>query len=172
MLQEIGCDFVILGHSERRHIFHESDATVASKLLPVIRHGMRPILCVGETNEQRRDGQTASVISQQLDAALKGVPNSDIDKLEIAYEPVWAIGTGVNATVEQIGEVHAQIRDFLRVRFDNDTGRRTRILYGGSVKPENAVMLAQMDEINGLLVGGASLIVEAFLPVVRAFSIR
>ncbi len=170
MLEDIGCDFVILGHSERRHIFHESDDTIAGKLLPVIRHGMRPILCVGETTEQRGNGQTLSVITRQLDTALKEIGNGDIDKVEIAYEPVWAIGTGVNATVEQVSEVHAQIRGFLRVKFGDDLSRKTRILYGGSVKPDNAAMLAQLDEVNGVLVGGASLAAETFLPIIRAFS--
>ena len=172
MLREIGCDFVILGHSERRHIFHESDELIARKVSPVIGHGMRPILCVGETIEERRNNQTAAIIRRQLDSALKGVGKGDIDKVEIAYEPVWAIGTGVNATAEQIGEVHAQIRDFLRVQFGSVKGRQTRILYGGSVKPENATPLAQTREVNGFLVGGASLAAESLLPIVRAFSIR
>ena len=170
MLREIGCDFVILGHSERRHIFHENDDMIARKLPPVILQGMRPILCVGETIEERRNDQTATVIRRQLDSALKGIGKGDIDKIEIAYEPVWAIGTGVNATAEQIGEIHDQIRDFLRVRFGNIKGRQTRILYGGSVKPDNATMLARTREVNGFLVGGASLAAESFLPIVRAFS--
>ncbi len=170
MLHEIGCDFVIVGHSERRHIFHESDEMIALKLLAVIKHGMRPILCVGETLEERRNEQMTAVITRQLDSALKGVDKGDIDKIEIAYEPVWAIGTGVNATAEQISEVHARIRSFLRVEFGDVKGRQTRILYGGSVKPDNAALLAQTDEISGFLVGGASLAVETFLPIIRAFS--
>jgi triosephosphate isomerase len=170
MLREIGCEFVILGHSERRHVFHESDDMIARKLLPVIRHHMRPILCVGETIEERRGGRTTVVISRQLDSALKGFSKDDIENVEIAYEPVWAIGTGVNATIEQISEVHAQIRNFLRTQFGTFKGEQTRILYGGSVKPDNAAILAQIDEVNGLLVGGASLAAETFLPIIRAFS--
>jgi triosephosphate isomerase len=168
MLAEIGCEFVILGHSERRHIFHESDEMIGQKVVAVIRHGMRPILCVGETIDERRAEQTSAVIARQLDSALKAVAKDDIEKIEIAYEPVWAIGTGQNATAEQIQDTHAQIRNFINDRFDR--GRPTRILYGGSVKPENADMLAQIDEVNGLLVGGASLTAESFLPIVLAFS--
>lgn len=170
MLEEIGCDFVILGHSERRHIFHESDDMVARKLIPVIRRGMRPILCIGETAQERHSDQTAVVIARQLDSALKGFNEGDIDKIEIAYEPVWAIGTGDNATAEQISEAHAQIRNFIRVHFGETNAGKTRILYGGSVKPDNAAMLAKVEEVNGLLVGGASLAAETFLPIVRAFS--
>ncbi|MGE5216599.1 MAG: triose-phosphate isomerase [Chloroflexota bacterium] len=170
MLREAACDFVILGHSERRHVFYENDDMIARKVPPVIKQGMRPILCIGETIEERRGNQTVAIIRRQLDSALKGVGKDDIDKIEIAYEPVWAIGTGVNATVEQIGEIHGQIRDFLTTRFGSVKGRQTRILYGGSVKPDNAAMLAQTREVNGFLVGGASLAVESFLPIVRAFS--
>ncbi|MGH7794669.1 MAG: triose-phosphate isomerase [Candidatus Binatia bacterium] len=172
MLAEIGCEFVIIGHSERRHIFHESDERIAQKVIPVIKHGMRPILCVGETIDERRAEQTSAVITRQLDSALKDVAKDDIENIEIAYEPVWAIGTGHNATAEQIRDTHAQIRNFLNDRFDNVKGQQMRILYGGSVKPENAGMLAQIDELNGLLVGGASLTAESFLPIVRAFSNR
>jgi triosephosphate isomerase len=168
MLAEIGCEFVIVGHSERRHIFHESDEMIGQKVAAVIKHGMRPILCVGETIDERRAEQTSAVIARQLDSALKAVAKDDIEKIEIAYEPVWAIGTGQNATTEQIQDTHAQIRNFINDRFDS--GRPTRILYGGSVKPENADMLAQIDEVNGLLVGGASLTAESFLPIVLAFS--
>ncbi len=168
MLAEIGCEFVIVGHSERRHIFHESDEMIGQKVVAVIKHGMRPILCVGETIDERRAEQTSAVIARQLDSALKAVAKDDIEKIEIAYEPVWAIGTGQNATTEQIRDTHAQIRNFINDRFDG--GRPTRILYGGSVKPENADMLAQIDEVNGLLVGGASLTAESFLPIVLAFS--
>jgi len=170
MLAEIGCEFVILGHSERRHIFHESDEMIGQKVVAVIKHGMRPIVCVGETIEERRAEQTSAVITRQLDSALKAVAKDDIEKIEIAYEPVWAIGTGQNATAEQIRDTHAQIRNFINDRFDSVQGWPIRILYGGSVKPENADMLAQIDEVNGLLVGGASLTAESFLPIVLAFA--
>lgn len=170
MLAEIGCEFVIVGHSERRHIFCESDDMIARKLPAVIRHGMRPILCVGETIEERQSGQTSVVITRQLDSALKGVSEGDIEKVEIAYEPVWAIGTGLNATAEQIRETHERIRNLLVDRFGAAKGEQTRILYGGSVKPDNAGMIAHIDTVNGLLVGGASLTAESFLTIVRSFS--
>lgn len=169
MLRDVGCDFVILGHSERRHIFHETDETVAKKTVAALRNGLRPILCVGETLEERSGGRTAGVIRRQLRIALKEVAKTDIAKLEIAYEPVWAIGTGRNATPEQISQVHGGIRRFMAAKFDQPKGSRVRILYGGSVKPENARSLATTPEVNGLLVGGASLKAETFLPVIAAF---
>lgn len=170
MLAQLGCKFVILGHSERRHIFHESDEMIGRKLAPVIAHGMRPILCVGETLEERQQTLTGKVIARQLRTALKGLSKNVIDNLEIAYEPVWAIGTGHNATAAQVRNVHTQIRRFLKSSFGDSTSRRVRILYGGSVKPENANMLAEIDEVDGLLVGGASLQAESFLPIVSAFT--
>jgi triosephosphate isomerase len=170
MLAEAGCEFVIVGHSERRQIFHETDELVGQKLVAVIRNRMRPILCVGETLEERRAERTAAVIAHQLEDALKGIGKDDIEHVEIAYEPVWAIGTGQNATAEQIRDTHAQIRNFLIDRFDRTKGQQARIVYGGSVKPENAAMLAGIDEVNGVLVGGASLAAESFLPIVKAFS--
>ena len=170
MLSEIDCLFVILGHSERRHVFHESDDMIARKLAPVLAHGMRPILCVGETLSQRRRKKTLNVVTAQLDSALKGLGKGVIDKLEIAYEPVWAIGTGQNATPDQIDRVHSSIRAYLKSSFGNSPGKAVRILYGGSVKPENASTLAAIDEVNGLLVGGASLNAESFAAIVQAFS--
>ena len=170
MLRELGCEFVILGHSERRHIFHESDDMVAQKIMPVLGQGMRAILCVGETLTEREQEQTFAVISRQLDVALKGVDKDAIEKIEIAYEPVWAIGTGHNATPEQIRQVHAQIREFLGSSFGRTASSEGRILYGGSVKPENAPMIAELDDVNGFLVGGASLQADAFLAIVGSFS--
>lgn len=170
MLTEIGCDFVIIGHSERRHIFCESEDMIAQKLLAVLRHGMRPILCVGETIEERRGDQTSAVITRQLDSALKGVAEGDIENIEIAYEPVWAIGTGLNATAEQIDKTHEQIRDFLNRHFGDTKGRQVRILYGGSVKPDNAEMIGRISSVNGVLVGGASLIADSFGAILREFS--
>jgi triosephosphate isomerase len=172
MLHEIGCDFVLVGHSERRHIFCESDEVVGRKVAAVIRHGMRPILCVGETIEERKSDQTSAVIARQLDSALKGVAEDGIDKLEIAYEPVWAIGTGLNATGEQIHEAHSQIRNFLIDRFDRAKGEQARILYGGSVNAKNAELIARVDSVNGLLVGGASLAAESFLAIIQALSTK
>jgi triosephosphate isomerase len=169
MLSELGCEFVILGHSERRHVFHEDDDMISRKLDPVMAHGMRAILCVGETLSEREQKITDEVIARQLHAALKALNKGAINALEIAYEPVWAIGTGHNASSHQISAVHSQIRQLLISSF-GDSGREVRILYGGSVKPENASMLAQIDLVNGLLVGGASLQAETFISIVSAFT--
>jgi triosephosphate isomerase len=167
MLNEMGCDFVILGHSERRHILKESDQMIAQKIAAALRNGLRPIVCIGETLQERRGGRTGSVIGRQLRVALKATAKAAIQSIEIAYEPVWAIGTGRNATSEQIGQVHNQIRKFLLKSFGVEKGNRIRILYGGSVKPENAAALMSTPEVNGLLVGGASLNPDTFLPIVR-----
>ncbi|MGH7825234.1 MAG: triose-phosphate isomerase [Candidatus Binatia bacterium] len=169
MLRDAGCDFVILGHSERRHIFKEDDEAVGRRMLAALRSNLRPILCVGETLAERRSSLTTRVICRQLRIALKGVAKSGIEQIEIAYEPVWAIGTGQNATPEQITKVHERIRRFLVDSFGKSEGSGIRILYGGSVKPENAGELAKIEEVNGLLVGGASLKAETFLPIVRCF---
>lgn len=170
MLHDIGCGLVIVGHSERRHIFCESDDIIAQKVHAVIRHGMRPIVCVGETIDERNSEQTSAVIARQLDSALKALSEDGIDKVAIAYEPVWAIGTGLNASAEQIREIHTQIRNFLVNRFGKTQGERARILYGGSVKPDNAEMIASIESVNGVLVGGASLVADSFIEIVRAFS--
>lgn len=170
MVRELGCDYVIVGHSERRHILHESDEMIARKLSPIVCHGMRAILCVGETLDQRQTGKTSAVIRRQLRIALKGLTKADIANIEIAYEPVWAIGTGQNATPKQINHVHSRIRVWLMQWFGSSAGKHLRILYGGSVKPENVNSLVAIKEINGLLVGGASLKSETFLPIIRAFS--
>jgi triosephosphate isomerase len=168
MLNEIGCDYVILGHSERRHILKESDQMIAQKIAAALRVRLRPIVCVGETLEERRGGRTRSVIGRQLRFALKATAKAAIQNIEIAYEPVWAIGTGQNATPKQIGQVHNQIRKLLLKSFGAEKGHRIRILYGGSVKPENAEALMSTPEVNGLLVGGASLSPDTFLPIVRS----
>jgi triosephosphate isomerase len=168
MLSELGCEFVIVGHSERRHVFHEDDDMISRKLSPVMAHGMRVILCVGETLSERQQEITDEIITRQLHSALKELSKSAITSVEIAYEPVWAIGTGHNASSQQISAVHIRIREFLTRSF-GDSGRSVRILYGGSVKPENASILAQIDEVDGLLVGGASLHAETFMPIVSAF---
>jgi triosephosphate isomerase len=170
MLRDVGCDSVILGHSERRHIFYESDAIVAQKLDAALRNGIRVILCVGETLAERRQGRTAKVITRQLQIALKGIAKNGIDNIEIAYEPVWAIGTGQNASPAQIARVHRRIRQVLTTRFGKAAGDRFRILYGGSVKPDNAAPLAMTAEVGGFLVGGASLAAESFLSIARCFN--
>ena len=170
MISDVGCDYVILGHSERRHIFQESDDMIARKIAPAVAHGLRAILCVGETLAERQAEQTAKVIARQLQIALKGLGNDVIEKLEIAYEPVWAIGTGQNATPVQVNQIHQSIRKFLLDAFGETKAGQVRILYGGSVKAENAAELTELDTVNGLLVGGASLKAETFLPIARAFS--
>ena len=172
MVRELGCDYVIVGHSERRHLFQESDEMIARKLAPIIGQGMRVILCVGETLDERQSRITTTVIRRQLRIALKGLTKTDIANVEIAYEPVWAIGTGQNATPKQVNQVHSQIRSFLTRWFGPAAAKQVRILYGGSVKPENVDSLVAVEEINGLLVGGASLKSETFLPIIRAFSLK
>jgi len=168
MLKEIGCDYVILGHSERRHILGESDRMIAQKISAALRNGLRAILCLGETLRERRAGRTAAVVSRQLRIALKDLGKAAIHDIEIAYEPVWAIGTGQNATSEQISRVHNQIRNFLVKSFGAGKGNNVRILYGGSVKADNAAVLMSTPQVNGLLVGGASLNPDAFLQIVRS----
>jgi triosephosphate isomerase len=168
MLIDIGCKYVILGHSERRHIFHEADIAIARKLNAALRNGLRPILCVGETLSERKSAQTTKVITRQLRLALKGLAKDAISNCEIAYEPVWAIGTGQNATPQQVCQVHKRIRQLL-VRLFGRKGEQIRILYGGSVKPDNAAGLTGIAEVGGLLVGGASLKAETFLPIVKTY---
>ncbi|MFQ5849253.1 MAG: triose-phosphate isomerase [Candidatus Binatia bacterium] len=170
MLREVGCSFVMIGHSERRHLFNESDQMVAKKLLALLRAGLSPILCVGETLEERRRGTMMHVISRQLRTALKGVSKNAIEMITVAYEPVWAIGTGHNATPDQISHAHRWIREVLQGLFGKNRAKRNRILYGGSVKPENAAELARASEVNGSLVGGASLKAEDFLTIIREFA--
>lgn len=169
MLKEAGCGFVIVGHSERRRLFNETDQTVSRKIASALGVALRPILCVGETWEERRRGKTMRVIRRQLQVALKGLGKNAIKKITIAYEPVWAIGTGRNATADQVSEVHRRIRGFLKKLAGAEVGARCRILYGGSVRPENAGELSRAAEVNGLLVGGASLKAMDFLTIIRAF---
>jgi triosephosphate isomerase len=169
MVRELGCDYVILGHSERRRLFHESDLAVGKKISAALSCELRPILCVGETLQERRSGKTSAVIGRQLRIALKGQSKDAIKKLAIAYEPVWAIGTGRNATAEQVAAVHDRIRNLLRRLTNDKEAGSCRILYGGSVRPDNAPELAGVPNVNGFLVGGASLKAESFLSIARAF---
>jgi triosephosphate isomerase (TIM) len=166
MLADLGCTYVIVGHSERRHIFNESDEMTARKLAAAVRNNLRPILCVGETLDQRNAGRTMEVILRQIQLALKEPNENVIGNLDIAYEPVWAIGTGHNADPNQIAEVHGAIRNYLTSSFGKSD---FRVLYGGSVNPGNANELGRITEVNGLLVGGASLKSESFLAIVRCF---
>ena len=155
MLAEFGCRYVLVGHSERRQLYGESDAQVAAKFAAVKKAGMTPILCVGETLEERDAGQTEAVVARQLGAV-------EFKDAVLAYEPVWAIGTGRNATPEQAQAVHA----FLRGKVSSDT----RILYGGSVKPQNAAAIFAMPDVDGGLIGGASLVAKDFLAIVEALN--
>lgn len=155
MLKEFGVDYVILGHSERRHIFGEKDEMINKKVQAALKHGVRPVLCVGETLEERELGKTLAVVERQIRLGLAGV-EEQVSMVDIAYEPVWAIGTGVNATPQQAQEVHAFIRQLLHdISKGNDTG--CRIVYGGSVNENNAPDLIKEKDIEGFLVGTASL---------------
>ncbi len=167
MLREIGCSYVIVGHSERRHIFGETDELINKKLIACLEEGLRPILCVGERIEDREAGMTFKVVETQIRIAFSGVENMT-DRVDIAYEPVWAIGTGVPASPEDAVEVHKFIREVLKEINPKAEGR-TRILYGGSVNPENAPEFMKHREIDGLLVGTASLDPESFAKIVDSF---
>jgi triosephosphate isomerase len=167
MLRDVGCHYVIVGHSERRSLYGETDALVAAKYRAAQRDGLVPILCVGETLEERESGVTEAVVERQLRAVLDDAGIESFSSSVVAYEPVWAIGTGRTATPEQAQEVHAFIRGILTG--DDDTiGNSVRILYGGSVKPSNAGDLFSMPDVDGGLVGGASLEAEGFAEICRA----
>ncbi len=167
MLKELGCHYVIVGHSERRALFGEDDATVKLKLRAVFENALIPILCVGESLEQRQAGQTEAVLERQLRGALDGTAAGDILKLVVAYEPIWAIGTGVTATADQAQEAHAFIRSLMRKMFGEAVAKRARIQYGGSVKPNNARELMSLPDVDGALVGGASLEVRNFADIIK-----
>lgn len=164
VMKDLGADYVLVGHSERRSLFSESDEQTNFKIHGAQDHSLSPILCIGESLEERKAGSTLEVLSRQLIAALS---NIDIkQELHIAYEPVWAIGTGEVATVEQVSEAHQFIRQFLREKYP-EQHQKINILYGGSVKPENAKELSQAKEVSGFLVGGASLKPESFVKIIK-----
>ncbi len=165
MLADLGCRWVVIGHSERRQYHQESDALVAAKLVAAQRADLMPVVCVGETLEQREAGEAEDVVASQLRGALADLP--DLREVVVAYEPVWAIGTGQTATPELAQEMHSQIRDVLR-ELDENNAEGIRLLYGGSVKADNAASLFAMTDIDGALVGGASLDAEAFATIVAA----
>lgn len=168
MLRSVGCTYVILGHSERRQYFQENDALVKAKCAAAREAGLLPIVCVGETLEQRNAGNEEDVVGVQLTASLNGL-NPDFDWLPVvAYEPVWAIGTGLTASPEQAQAMHAFIRAQLVTIFGSDLGNRTEILYGGSMKPANALELLSQNDIDGGLIGGASLKAGDFVAIVEA----
>jgi triosephosphate isomerase len=168
MLRDAGCEFVILGHSERRHIFGETDEVIHRKIQLALEVGLYPIFCVGETLEEREGGKTERVVEDQIEECLGGISGSDMNHMTIAYEPVWAIGTGKTATPEQAQEVHRLIRVWLEGHFNRDIAGAVRIQYGGSVKQENARALLEQSDIDGALVGGASLKAPDFTAIVEA----
>lgn len=167
MLIDAGCSHVILGHSERRQHFGETDATVNMKIKAALKAGLIPIACIGETLQERESGDTFAVLERQLTFGLAGIPEEDASRLIIAYEPVWAIGTGKTATDEQAQEVHAFVRGLLARIYHPGLAGRLRILYGGSVKPDNIKGLMSCTDIDGALVGGASLNAESFASIVK-----
>ncbi len=168
MLVDCGCQWVILGHSERRTVFGETDEQVNAKVLKALAAGLRPIVCVGENLAQRESEQTFAIVRRQLDQSLAGLSGDQMRQIVVAYEPVWAIGTGKVATPEQAQEVHADLRKQLENRYNSSIAQQTNFLYGGSVKPENAQSLMGQSDIDGALVGGASLNSATFLAIVDA----
>lgn len=167
MLKECGATFVIIGHSERRAHFHEDDEMIHRKVKWAIAEELLPVLCIGETQEERDKEMTETVLTRQLSEALKGFSEEHLENIVIAYEPVWAIGTGKTATPQMAEETHALIRAFLRTTWGEGVAERIPLLYGGSVKPENAEALLSQENIDGALVGGASLEVESFGQIIE-----
>jgi triosephosphate isomerase len=166
-LKALNIDYVILGHSERRNIFNESDELVNKKLKKALQENLNPIVCIGEHLEEREAGNTKDVIKRQMDETFASLEKQEMMNTVIAYEPIWAIGTGKTATPEQADEVHAYIRDLLKEKYDAETAESVRIQYGGSVKPHNALELFQKENIDGGLVGGASLEAESFATIIK-----
>lgn len=167
MIRSAGASYAIIGHSERRAIFHEDNSFINKKVHAAFRAGLLPILCVGETLSQREAGQASSVVIQQLQEGLSGLSPDQLSCVTIAYEPVWAIGTGKTASPEQAQDMHAQIRSWLFATFPKFVGEQVRIQYGGSVKPHNAHALLSKPDIDGALIGGASLKVESFVNIIE-----
>lgn len=170
MLKDAGCSFVIIGHSERRKYFAETNETVNKKIRAVLDNGLTPIVCVGETLEEREANKTFDVLEDHLKNGLKNISAENVLKLVLAYEPVWAIGTGKTATPEQAQEAHKFIRDLLSKLYNKEVAQSLRIQYGGSVKPENITELIMQPDIDGALVGGASLKIDSFAEIVRKAS--
>ena len=167
MLVSVGCKYVIIGHSERRQYFDETDETVNKKINAAIKNDLVPVLCVGESEKERESKETFSVLDKQVKKGIEGFSSDDLEMLVIAYEPVWAIGTGKTATTDQAQEAHQFLRSVLEKSFGNMLAKSIRILYGGSVKPNNIAELMAMPDIDGALVGGASLDPETFSKIVH-----
>ena len=168
MLKDIGCSYVLCGHSERRHVLGENDELINKKVAAAISGGLLPTLCVGELLEERKADKTTEVVTRQLKAGLAGLSDSKVAAVTIAYEPVWAIGTGLTASPDQAQEVHAMIRELLGQMYGKELAAELRIQYGGSAKPGNAAELMSQPDVDGLLVGGASLKADDFLGIIRA----
>jgi triosephosphate isomerase len=166
MLKEAGAEYVIIGHSERRRLFGETDQSVNRKLLAAVAAPLTPIVCIGETLEERDRNETLDVLDRQIKVGLDGLTGDQVAALVIAYEPVWAIGTGRNATPAQAGEAHAHIRSRLRQWFGGTAAQQCHVIYGGSVKPDNIRELSSLEDVDGALVGGASLEVRSFFEIV------
>jgi len=168
MLLDVGCRYVILGHSERRHVLGENDAVINRKVQASLAKGLDVILCVGELLQERQAGRTEAVLDAQMSGGLSGVSAEALAHVVLAYEPVWAIGTGVTASPEQADSAHAHLRKWLAGRYNPQVAQRMRILYGGSVKPDNAASLLGLPNVDGALVGGASLKADQFVPIIEA----
>jgi triosephosphate isomerase len=168
MLKDVGCTYVLCGHSERRHVIGETDDLINKKVIAAIGGGLRPILCVGELLEQRDAGETEQVVAAQVKAGLAGIGAEELSAVTIAYEPVWAIGTGRTATPQQAQEAHAFIRGLLSEMYDAAVAQEMRIQYGGSVKADNAKELMSQADVDGALVGGASLKADEFVKIIQA----
>ncbi|MFA8342300.1 MAG: triose-phosphate isomerase [Rhodothermaceae bacterium] len=168
MLKSVGCQYVVLGHSERRVIFKECNETINKKVKKALSSGLKPIFCIGETLEERESGVTNKVVEEQIRKGLEGLSKEDMAKVIVAYEPVWAIGTGKTATPEQAQEVHAFIRSLLAELFTSEVAEATILQYGGSVKPDNAKELLSQKDIDGALVGGACLKADSFTGIIKS----
>jgi len=170
MLKDAGCKYVIIGHSERRQFFGETNQTVNNKLRAALKQGLTPIVCVGETLKEREAGKTFGVLEDHINNGLSEISESDVLKLAVAYEPVWAIGTGKTATPQQAQEAHKYIRGLLEKLYNDKVAASIRIQYGGSVKPDNIAELMQQPDVDGALVGGASLKADSFSSIVKQAS--
>ena len=166
MLKDVGCRYVIIGHSERRQYFKETNELVNKKTMAALKYNLVPIVCVGETLEEREARKAFEVVKKQFDESFKNLKAGDIERVVIAYEPVWAIGTGRTATPEQAEQMHSYIRRLLNEQYGEQTGEKVKILYGGSVKPDNIAQLMAKPNVDGALVGGASIKAESFIQIV------
>lgn len=167
MLKEVGCSYVIIGHSERREYFGETDKTVNAKVIKALSDDLKPVLCVGESLAQRKKEVHKKMVKKQVQAALNSVKENNVSDVVIAYEPIWAIGTGETATPEQAQEMHEMIRSVLSELYDEDAADAIRILYGGSMKPHNAEELLSQPDVDGGLIGGASLKADSFTDIIN-----